>query len=138
LNSGTWATLVSDPNQVAAITPAEIATLTLNYSSQITALGTNINTLSDAALGSLTANTWGINSGAQIQAISAAQVLALSPAQIGIIAGINVTTAGGTVYSGISYLNSGAFASLSPAQIAVLTPTEKASLSAAQHTSCGC
>jgi hypothetical protein len=138
LNSGAWASLVSDPIQVAAITPAEIATLTLNNSSFITALGTNINFLSDAALGSLTGNTWGINNGGQIQAISAAQVSALSPSQISIIAAINVTAANATVYSGIAFLNSGAFSTLSPTQISILTTTQKASLSVAQHNACGC
>jgi hypothetical protein len=137
LNSGTWSTLVSDPAQVAAITPAEIATLTINASEKTTSIGTNIGHLSDAALGSLTGNTSGVSNGGQIQALSAAQITALTPAQIGIIAAINVP-AGGSTVSGISLLNTGAFGSLNASQIAILTTSEKASLSAGQHTSCGC
>jgi hypothetical protein len=40
--------------------------------------------------------------------------------------------------AGISFLNDGAFGSLTMAQIAILTTAQKASLSPAQHMACGC
>jgi DNA polymerase III psi subunit len=128
LNVGAWATLVSDPLQVAAITPAEIATLTLNVSEKIVALGTNIKYLSDAALGALTQNTSGVNSGGQIQAITAAQIATLSTLQVRMI---GATGAGGvTTTSKITYLNVGAWATLvsDPLQVAAITPAEIATL----------
>ncbi len=158
LNSGAWATLASDPLQVAAITPAEVATL---VGTQIAALGANIQYLTAPALGALL-NT-PLNSSGQLQSLSAVQIAALSSAQIGVIAGLYTNT-------GIAYLNLGAFSTLSASQVAVLTPTQAvgisaaqlaslsttaiagfapatiasftaaqtASLSAAQHTACGC
>jgi hypothetical protein len=159
LNAGTWATLVSDPLQVAAITAAEIPTLT---DAQIIAFDTNFNFLSDAAIGALRTNVFNTSNG-QVQSISAAEISVLIPAQIGIIAGINTGF-------GIDALNLGAFGALSAAQVAVLIPsnvvgvtaaqlsaltttaiagltpatiasltvTQKASLSPAQHSVCGC
>src|SRR6185369_1837949 len=83
LNDGAWAALVQDPAQVAAFTAPEIPTL---QPAKIVALGTNIKSLSDAALGALTPNNSGTTG--QIAALTAAQVMALSPQQIGVIAGI--------------------------------------------------
>jgi hypothetical protein len=103
LNVGTWAALVGNMQQVAAFTAAEIRTLSPD---QIKALGANIKFLTDAALGALSGNSAG--------GITSEQITALSPAQISVIAGIGNDT-------GIASLNMGAFASLSPAQIAVLT-----------------
>jgi hypothetical protein len=166
LNTGTWAALVSDPVQVAAITAAEVATL--GYE-QITSLGTNIQFLSDSAMGSIT--IWsGANARVQfgqMSGISVAQIAVLTPAQIGLLAASSSIIGPNT---GIAFLNAGAFAALNatqvavftptnmlqvsaaqlaswststlaglaPATIASLTPTQKASLNAAQHTACGC
>src|SRR6266853_1751118 len=116
LNGAAWAALVAEMQQVAAITAAEIRTLSPD---QIKAVGTNIKFLTDAALGALSGNSLGGNG--QIYAITAEQIAALSPAQISVIAGIGNDT-------GIASLNMGAFASLNPAQIAVLTNAQKASL----------
>jgi len=126
LNSGAWAALVQDSTQVAAITAAEVPTLSTD---KITALGANIKFLSDGALGALSGN--GNVVLGQIAAITAAQVTALSPHQVSIVAAINND-------AGISFLNTQAFAALSAAQIAVLTVAQRASLSPAQHTACGC
>jgi len=125
LNSGAWAALVSDSLQVAAISAAEIATLT---DVQVAAIGVKFGSLSDAALGAF---TYSLPSVQQIQAITAVEIGALSPSQISVIAGIGAN-------SGIVFLNAGAFGALSAAQIAVLTPAQKTNLSPAQHTSCGC
>ena len=99
------------------------------FSAQIVALGTNVKFLTNAALGALTGN----NSAAsgQIAAITAAQIMTLSLEQIGVIAAAHGDT-------GVAQFNMGAFASLTPAQIAILTTSQKAKLSPAQHTSCGC
>lgn len=164
LNAGAWAVLASDPLQVAAITPAEVATLT---GAEITALGTNINLLTNSALGAMTLFDCSGFCASQIASISTAQIAVLNPAQLGIIANI-VTPFSDTTT--IAWLNIGAFSSLSAAQLGVLTPSnltrvtaaqlaslsttaitgltpaatasltvaQKASLSAAQHTACGC
>ena len=145
-NTGAWAALVSDPLQVLAITPAEVATLTFNGSEKIISMGANLNLLTNAALGVLTVNIGGMGggqtqngiqtqNGGQIQALSAVQVMGLSPAQVGVIAGINVTNVGIGVFSAISYLNAGAFSSLNAAQVAVLTPAHVVNVSAAQLAS---
>ncbi|MDD4979549.1 MAG: hypothetical protein PHI29_13060 [Gallionella sp.] len=128
LNAGAWAALSNDPIQVAAITPAEIATLTINASEKITALGLNINKLSNASLGALTISTWGAGSGGQVQAISAAQIATLTPAQVRFIGSTGV--GGATFTSQISYLNAGAWQQLlaDPLQVAAITPAEIATL----------
>ncbi|MEQ1533297.1 MAG: hypothetical protein ABL906_07015, partial [Sideroxydans sp.] len=120
LNAGAWATLVSNPLQVAAITQAEMMTIT---AAEIVAMGGNFKSLATPALQALSA--------LQLLAIDAAQITVLTPTQISILAGLIANT-------GISQLNTGAFSALSAVQIAVLTPMQKASLTAAQHTSCGC
>jgi trimeric autotransporter adhesin len=127
LNVGTWAALVNDPLQVAAITPAETATLIRNMSEKITALGLNINKLSNAALGQLTAG-FSMGNGAQIAAISAAQIAVLTPAQVRFIGSTGV--GGATTTSQITALNVGAWAALAsdPLQVAAITPAEVATL----------
>jgi hypothetical protein len=120
LNAGTWAALASGPAQVAAITPAEIATL---WDTQITALGTNIQYLSDPALIALTPWTGRLLTG-QIESISVAQIDVLSPAQIRLIGAAGV--GGSITTSMITYLNSGAWSALvnNPEQMAAMTPPE--------------
>lgn len=120
LNTGAWAALASDPAQVAAITPAEIPTLS---DSEIVAMGVNIKYLSDAALNALTPWTYG-NSDGQIQSISAAEIAALSPAQVRMIGAAGPGGSIGT--SQIQYLNTGAWSALvsNPAQVAAITPAE--------------
>ena len=165
LSDATWIALGSYPAQVAAITTAEIANLSDN---EIVDLGTNINSLSDAALGTLSPVTnLSTHLYGQIESLTAAQIGSLTPAQIGIIAGLTSTYGAGTA---IAMLNVGTFGYLSATQVAVLTPanvigvsatqlasltptaiaglapatiatltvTQKASLSGAQHTACGC
>jgi hypothetical protein len=128
LNTAAWGVLVADPLQVSAITAAEIPTF---YDSSIVTLGSNFNSLSNTALTALTSTVGAGHPAGQIQSVTATQIAGLSPAQIGVIAGINANT-------GIAFLNAGAFGSLSAPQIAILTTPQKASLSTAQHTACGC
>ncbi len=128
LNDLAWAALASNPLQVAAITGDEIGTI---QGDKIAALGTNIQYLSDSAFMAFTRYTAASMPIPKIQSITAEQITVLTPAQISIIAGTMNNT-------GISYLNSLAFGALSPAQIAILTVTQKATLTPAQHTTCGC
>jgi trimeric autotransporter adhesin len=141
LNTGAWDALVSDPNQVAAITPDETKTLgwplfpVKALMHDITAMGSNIQYLPDASLAVFTVYSSTSNvqlTGAGIQNISAAQVAVLSPAQVGIIAGTITPLGAGTA---IGYLNAGAFAALSDTQIQVLTPTNVSRISAAELAS---
>ncbi len=165
LSNDTWIALGGYPAQVAAITPAEIATLP---DSVIVDLGTNINSLSDAALGTLSPVTnLSTHLYGQIESLTAAQIGSLTPAQVGIIARLTSAYGAGTA---IATLNVGAFGYLNATQVAVLTPAnvtgvsatqlasltptaiaglapatiasltvvQKASLSGAQHTACGC
>ena len=166
MNSGAWATLTSDPVQVAAITPQEVATFPDSF---IPALGSNINQLADLTLGSLSiyVNVNGTNPNGQIESLTAAEINAFTPTQISILAGITSPYGAATA---IAYVNIGAFsvlsalqtpvltatnvlgvyatqlASLSTAALAALpsatksslTATQKASLTALQHTACGC
>jgi hypothetical protein len=166
MNLGAWATLISDPAQVAAITSQEVATFPDTF---IPALGANINQLADLTLGSLSiyVNVNGTNPNGQIESLTAAQINALSPTQIGILAGITSPYGAATA---IAYLNAGAFSVLSALQTPVLTATnvlgvsatqlaslstaaltalpsatrssltvtQKASLTAPQHIACGC
>jgi hypothetical protein len=127
LNSGAWAALAGSPAQVAAITAAEMPTL---GDSEIVALGTNINMLSNAALSAMTYTTKSTDPNrnvGQIESLTMAQVGALSPAQISAIAGI---TSNFGPSSAIAILNAGAFASLSSLQVAVLTPANVVGISA--------
>jgi hypothetical protein len=127
LNAGAWAALVSEPIQVAAITPAEIATMTNLGAERITTLGTNIKFLTNPALNVLSyQSTWGDNG--QIQAISAAQIVALTPAQVRMI---GATGAGGSITTSlIQWLNTGAWAALvsDPVQVSAITAAEMATL----------
>jgi hypothetical protein len=166
MNSGAWATLTSDPAQVAAITPQEVATFPDSF---IPVFGTNINQFADLSLASLSiyVNLNGTNPAGQIESITAAEINALSPAQISILAGSTTSYGAATA---IAYLNTGAFSVLSSLQTPVLTATnvlgvnatrlaslstaalaalpsatrssltvtQKASLTAPQHTACGC
>lgn len=166
LNSGTWAALVSDPLQMAAITPPEIATF--GYE-QIIAMGTDIQYLSDAALSAISiwSNVSNKFQNGQMESLTVAQITALTPAQITLLAGAGSGYGPGT---GIAFLNIGAFGALSAAQTAVLTPSEvigvsdtlwaslsdsalsgllpttiasltvaqKSLLSSTQHAACGC
>jgi hypothetical protein len=127
LNSGTWAALVSDPLQMAAITPPEIATF--GYE-QIIAMGTDIQYLSDAALSAISiwSNVSNKFQNGQMESLTVAQITALSPSQITLLAG---ATTGYGVGTGIAFLNVGAFGSLSATQVAVLTPSEVIGVSAA-------
>jgi hypothetical protein len=120
LNAGAWAVLTSDPAQVAAITPAEISAL---WDKQITALGTNIQYLSNAALIALTPWTGRLLTG-QIESISVAQIAVLSPAQVRLIGAAG--PGGSITTSMITYLNSGAWSALvsDPIQMAAMTPAE--------------
>ncbi len=105
LNPNTWAALGSDSAQVAAITPAEIATL---WDSEIIALGTNINSLSDAALNALSPmKNLSVNLNGQIQSIYQAQIAALSPAQVRMI---GASEGGMPATSKIQYLSPAAWA----------------------------
>jgi trimeric autotransporter adhesin len=123
LNSGAWKALVHDSSQVKAFTADEIPTL---GNDKIIALESNFKYLTNAALAKLSG---GFQS--QIQAISTTEIITLAPEQVGIIAATNNNT-------GISSLNASSFASLSSAQIGILTVPQKSSLSPAQHASCGC
>src|SRR3954471_22263026 len=118
LNSGAWSKLASDPEQVKAITAAEIPTL---GNEKIVALGTNIKYLSDAALGALTLN----NSAAsgQIAAITAEQIAVLTPAQVRLL---GATVEGVTRTSYLGQLNGGAWSKLAsdPEQIKAITAAE--------------
>jgi len=126
LNDGAWTALAGAKAQVEAITSDEVPPL---GNQKITALGKNVRYLGDEALGALTANNSATTG--QIYALTSEQIKALSPVQIGIIAGAYDDT-------GISQLNSGAFASLSESQISILTDKQKESLSEKQHEVCGC
>jgi hypothetical protein len=128
LNAGAWAALTSNPAQVAAITGAETATL---FDGEITAMGSAIQSMSNSALNALTAFTNGAHPIGQIESISSAQIGSLTPAQIQVLASINSD-------KGLAFLNTGAFQSLTPSQIAVLTPNQKSIFSTAQHSACGC
>lgn len=117
LNAGAWAALAGNATQVAAITAAEAAMLS---TAEIPALGTNIQHLSNAALGALISGfTFD-----QIGSITAAQISVLSPAQVRFIGS---TGAGGaTTTSKISALNAGAWGQLvsDPLQVAAITAAE--------------
>lgn len=125
LNVSTWATLVNDPLQVAAITAAEAATLT---DGEITGFGLNIKFLSNAALGLLSSFTGPTNPVGQVESISAAQIAVLTPAQVRLIGSTGI--GGATTTSQIAGLNVGAWAALvaDPLQVAAMTAAEVASL----------
>jgi trimeric autotransporter adhesin len=130
LNASAWAALVGNPTQVAAITPAEIATMSLT---EISALGTNIQHLSNAALGAFIA---GVTFN-QVGSISAAQIAVLSPAQVRFIGS---TGAGGvTATSKINALNAGTWAQLvsDPLQVAAITAAEAGTLSPTEIAAMG-
>jgi hypothetical protein len=130
LNAGAWAALVGNPTQVAAITPAETATMSI---SEIPALGTNIQYLSNPALGAfITSVTFN-----QIGSILATQIAVLSPAQVRFIGS---TGAGGaTTTSKINSLNAGAWAQLvsDPLQVASITAAEAATMSVTEIPAIG-
>ena len=128
LNSGAWSTLVSSSAQVSSITGAEIATL---FDGQITAMASNFNMLTNSALSALSYFTGGAHPVGQIESITSAQIVSLTPSQIGVIASINSD-------KGVAFLNAGAFQSLTPSQISILTPTQKSFFSTTQHSACGC
>ncbi len=114
----TWTTLVSDPLQVAAITPAEISTMVSpsgGIVQWIAALGTNIQYLNDAALGAL--------SQAQVININSAQILVLTPAQVRLLGS---TVGGVTSTSKIGALHLLTWTTLvsDPLQVAAITPAE--------------
>ncbi len=123
LNSGTWSALVGNPQQVAAITPAEVATL---WDTQIVAFGANINSLTNPDLVALTClvNLNGTNPVGQIESITATEIAALSTSQVRMI---GAAGPGGTIgTSQLSCMNSGAWATLTgdPTQVAAITPQE--------------
>ena len=126
LNVGAWSQLASNPAQVAAITAAEVPTLT---DGEVTALGTNIALLSDTALEALTFGTDTANPIGQIESISAAQLAALSPAQVRLLGAAGV--GGVATTSQIRWLNAGAWSVLgsSPLQVAAITADEVPTLS---------
>ena len=128
LNLGAWAEIGKSPLQIAAITPAEMGTL---FDSAILAIGANIKYLSDAALIAMPAGGGTGRPVGLFGSITAAQIAAFSPMQISLLA---------TTHDdhGISFLNSGAFASLNASQIAVLTARQRSFLTPSQHTVCGC
>ncbi|MBP8053741.1 MAG: hypothetical protein KAY39_02735, partial [Burkholderiaceae bacterium] len=136
LNVGAWGKLVSDPVQVAAITPDEVKTLD---SPQVTAMDTNIRFLSNAALAALQYQfrVSVVNQDGQIQSISAAQIGALSPEQVRWIGATGV--GGGASPAKLEFLNVGAFAALasSPEQVAAITPLEVKNLYSPQITALG-
>ncbi len=154
LNPAAWAALANDPLKVATFTPAVIGSLTAPL---ITALGTNINALSDAALAALRPLL------GDIAALTAAQIASLSPMQFSVVAGLDSGT--GMAYMNVAALgaisanqaamitpanmyiitpaqlaafSTAALAGLTPTTIASLSATQKGSLSVAQHTACGC
>ncbi len=118
LNAATWAALVTDPVQVAAITGAEISSFN---GDKITALGLNIHFLTDSALNALTYTGNAFHTIGQIQAITAAQIATLTPAQVRMIgaAGPNGTV----ITSQITRLNADTWAALvsDPAQVSAIT-----------------
>lgn len=118
LNPSTFARLVSNPQQVAALTVAEIATLN---STQFSAVGTNFNLLGDDILASLKAtyNASPTNSQSQIAGITPAQIALLTPAQVRLLG-----SADGI--SKINFLAANTFAQLASdsAQVAAITPLE--------------
>jgi len=129
LNAGAWATLGANPQQVAAITPAEVPTLS---DDEIVALGQNINQLSNEALLALTWATDAANPTGQIESITAAQIAALSTAQVRLI---GAASAGGVATTAqIRWLNSGAWSTLAgnPIQVAAMTPAEVPTFSDAE------
>lgn len=162
LKNEAWLALVSDSAQVAAITPAEIQTLS---DMKIIQLGLSIRFLSDAATAALSNDNGNLGGeyGHQMGSISQHQVAVMSPTQIAALA----STQGG---KGIALLDFTAFREFTAAQAAVLTPanvvnltqmqlltmpvaalggltaetaasltaSQKSGLSAAQHTACGC
>lgn len=123
LNPSTFARLVSNPQQVAALTVAEIATLN---STQFSAVGTNFNLLGNDILASLKAtyNASPTNSQSQIAGITPAQIALLTPAQVRLL---------GSADNGISKINflaANTFAQLASdsAQVAAITPLEVTTL----------
>ncbi|MDO8414790.1 MAG: hypothetical protein Q7S87_01115 [Agitococcus sp.] len=124
LNAGAWAALAANTVQVAAITSAEMPTLT---DREIADLGLNVSALSPSALGAMgswlkASNT--DNPVGQIETLSAVQIAALSPSQVRFI---GATGAGGVMgTSQIRWLNSGAWGTLvaNPAQVAAMTAEE--------------
>lgn len=135
LNTTAWAALVSDPLQVAAITPAEIATI---WDSEIVAMGTNIKYLSNVALNALTPwTTSGPHSIGQVESITVTQIAALTPAQVRMIGAAG--PGGSVATSQIRYLNSGAWAVLAndPLQVVAITAAETATLTGVEISSLG-
>ncbi len=125
LNNGAWSALVSSPQQVAAITPAEVATL---WDTQVVAFGANISSLTNPDLAALTClvNLNGTNPVGQIESISASEIAALSTSQVRMIGAAGPGGAIGT--SQLSCMNLGAWATLTSdlAQVAAITPQEVA------------
>jgi hypothetical protein len=132
VNTDTWSRLVSNPAQVAAITSQEVMGLS---SPKITALGLNIQYLSNAALDVLADAyiTTPVNQTGQIQSIAAGQVSVLTPAQIRHIGFQENSVAK------INSLNTAAWAQLisSPAQVASFTPSELLTLSSSRFETLG-
>jgi trimeric autotransporter adhesin len=121
LNAGAWAALVGNPTQVAAITAAEVAKMSVT---QIPVIGINIQHFSNAALGAFV-NGFG---SFQVDSITAAQIAVLSPAQVRFIGSPDGST---ITPSKIAGLNTGAWAQLvsDPLQVAEIQAIEVPTLS---------
>lgn len=89
LNSDAWAALAANPEQVKALTPTELADIN---GDKITALGENIQHLSDDALASLSYYTLVNRPLGHIQSLTADQIRTLSPSQVRMI-GIDIPPA---------------------------------------------
>jgi trimeric autotransporter adhesin len=159
LSNAAWSVLLASQPQVAAITAAEMQTLS---TTRFQTFGSNLQYLSDPALGAIkitfVANP--LNSNSQYQVITAAQIQSLTPTQILALAGdtkiaaltvpafgalsppqvaglvpVNVT---GVSAAQLAALTDASLAAFSPATKASFTPTQKSLLTSTQHTSCGC
>jgi len=162
LSQNTFIALASDPAQVAAITPAEIGTF---FTSNIKNLGLNIHYLSNAALGNFNYQCAISlsNPQCQVASIDYAQTPTFSQSQIMIIAamnggkgiafmsdlgfgGLTATQVTGLLPAHVVGVRASQLAALSNETLAAFlqatrdsfTPTQKALLSASQHTACGC
>ena len=158
----TFKKLVSDPAQVAAITPDEIQAF---WGARIIEMDVNIQYLANATLAKLISRT-AVNTDSasgHLHSLTPAQITVFSPAQIAILASIDsgfgiahlyppsfrmlspqqiaVLTPGNVKYVGpdqLVLLSDASLAAFQPATRAVLTASQTVHLTPAQHSVCGC
>ena len=132
LNPNTFTRLVSDPQQVAAMTVAEVATLP---STKFTLIAGNFKYLTAAVMVSLKEfySATPINDQSQIHAITPEQIASLTPAQVRVLGSYD------TGYSKIAYLSPTTFTRLvsDPAQVAAFTPAEIATFKSGDFVALG-